>query len=166
MKVIVKVNGESHNVEISQDGSRVSAVIDDRVYELEASEPEPSVWLLKHDSNVYETVVESKAASGYSINIHGHEIEATVIDPKRLRGSGVGAPDESGRAEIKTAMPGKVVRILAAVGDAVQKGSGVIVVEAMKMQNEMRSPKDGEISEIRVSEGDTVSSGDVLVIID
>jgi biotin carboxyl carrier protein len=63
-------------------------------------------------------------------------------------------------------MPGKVVRIIADVGQAVEKGSGVIVVEAMKMQNEMKSPIDGVIKEIRVSEGSTVNAGEVLVVIE
>ena len=63
-------------------------------------------------------------------------------------------------------MPGKVVRVLVAEGDAVQKGDGVIVVEAMKMQNEMKSPKDGVVSKIKIAEGDTVSAGDILVVIE
>ena len=89
-----------------------------------------------------------------------------IIDPKRLRSAKGDDADASGKAEIKTAMPGKVVRILVAEGDTVQKGDGVIVVEAMKMQNEMKSPKDGVISKIKFAEGDTVSAGDVLVIIE
>ena len=63
-------------------------------------------------------------------------------------------------------MPGKVVRIIAEAGAAVQKGDGIIVVEAMKMQNEMKSPKDGVVKEIRVSEGSTVNAGEVLVVIE
>ena len=63
-------------------------------------------------------------------------------------------------------MPGKVVRILVASGAEVSEGEGVIVVEAMKMQNEMKSPKAGLIKEIKVKEGSTVNAGDVLVIIE
>ncbi|MBK6587173.1 MAG: hypothetical protein IPG22_02470 [Acidobacteria bacterium] len=63
-------------------------------------------------------------------------------------------------------MPGKVVRVLVAQGDTVQKGDGVVVVEAMKMQNEMKSPKDGVIAAIKAAEGDTVGAGDVLVVIE
>ena len=71
-----------------------------------------------------------------------------------------------GKAEIKTAMPGKVVRILVAASDEVKKGDGLIVVEAMKMQNEMRSPKDGKVAGIRVAEGETVGAGDVLLVVE
>ena len=63
-------------------------------------------------------------------------------------------------------MPGKVVRILVEQGAEVKQGEGVIVVEAMKMQNEMKAPKDGIIKEIRVAEGATVNAGDILVVIE
>jgi biotin carboxyl carrier protein len=95
-----------------------------------------------------------------------NEFEIRIIDPKRLRSSGVDHEHGDGLAEIRTAMPGKVVRVIAAAGTAVQKGDGVIVVEAMKMQNEMKTPKDGIVKEIRVAEGSTVNGGDVLAIIE
>jgi len=63
-------------------------------------------------------------------------------------------------------MPGKVVRILLEAGSEVKKGDGVLVVEAMKMQNEMKSPKDGIVRELRSTEGSTVNAGDVLVVIE
>ncbi|REJ79531.1 MAG: hypothetical protein DWQ47_02075 [Acidobacteria bacterium] len=63
-------------------------------------------------------------------------------------------------------MPGKVVRIIAKEGDEVVSGDGVIVVEAMKMQNEMKSPKDGAVKKILKQEGETVNAGDVLVVIE
>jgi biotin carboxyl carrier protein len=166
MKLIVKVEGESHDVEIDRNGSHVTAVIDGRSYDLDASQPEPSVWLVKHNARIYEAAVSLRDTSEHVVSVNGAEFAASVIDPKRLRGSSIGSSDDSGRAEIRTAMPGKVVRILASQGDAIEKGDGVIVVEAMKMQNEMKSPKDGTISEIKVAEGDTVGAGDVLVIID
>ena len=63
-------------------------------------------------------------------------------------------------------MPGKVVRILKAVGDEVESGQGVLVVEAMKMQNEVQSPKHGRVAELRVSEGQTVNAGEVMAVIE
>ncbi|MCO5333238.1 MAG: hypothetical protein M9893_04365 [Pyrinomonadaceae bacterium] len=68
--------------------------------------------------------------------------------------------------EIKTAMPGKVVRILRSLNETVAKGDGLIVVEAMKMQNEMRSPKDGIVAAINTSEGETVNAGEVLLVVE
>ena len=168
MKLLVEVEHEKHEVEVSLDGERVTARVDDRKYDLNVSEPEENVFLIKNEGRVFEVFASPSAAAPtkYNLRVGSSEIEALVIDPKRLRGSAAGAEDASGKAEIKTAMPGKVVRILKAVGDGVEKGDGVIVVEAMKMQNEMKSPKDGVIQEIRVAESDTVSAGDVLVVIE
>ena len=166
MKLQAAVGEKIHDIEMTRDGDSLSVRVDGREYELIASEPEPSVYLLKNDGNVHEAKVHTGDASSYIVNIRNNEFEIKIIDPKRLRGSGANDHPASGQVEIKTAMPGKVVRILVAEGDAVTKGEGVIVVEAMKMQNEMKSPKDGLVSEIRVAEDDTVSAGDVLVVIE
>ena len=168
MKLQAAVAGEKHEIEITRDGERLFARVDDRNYELEASEPEPNVYLLKHEGSIFEVFVspQKNANQPFNVRVGSVEIEIAIADPKRLRGTAALADDASGKVEIKTAMPGKVVRILKAAGDAVEKGEGVIVVEAMKMQNEMKSPKDGFVTEIRVKEGDTVAAGDVLVVIE
>ena len=88
-----------------------------------------------------------------------------IIDPKRLRAAGNETEHGDGLAEIKTAMPGKVVRILVGIGSEVGKGDSVMVVEAMKMQNELKSPKAGTVKTIRAEEGATVAAGDVLATI-
>ena len=72
----------------------------------------------------------------------------------------------AGPVEIRSQMPGKVIKLLTTVGDAVEAGQGVIVVEAMKMQNEMKSPKGGVVSKILVQEGATVGAGETLVIVE
>lgn len=162
MKLIAELNNEKHEVEIKRDGEKVFAKIDEREYQLEASEVEPNVYLFKHDNQIHQIYV---APNGI-VNIGNHQFEIKLIDPKRLRGSSGADAKADGIAEIKTAMPGKIVRILVEEGAEIKQGEGVIVVEAMKMQNEMKSPKDGIIKEIRVNEGATVNTGDVLVIIE
>lgn len=166
MKLQAAVAGEKHEIEITRDGERLFARVDGRTYELEASEPEPNVVLLKHEGRVFEVFASQQKNSEFAVRVGSTELDVAISDPKRLRGSSGADADASGKVEIKTAMPGKVVRILKAQGDTVEKGEGVIVVEAMKMQNEMKSPKDGSITDIRVAEGDTVSAGDVLVVIE
>ena len=167
MKLQAKINGEKLDVEILRDGENVVATIDDREYKLNVSQPEPNIYAMRNANTRHEIFVSQGIKAGNTkAVVGGHEFEIDLLDPKRLRGSSVDADHAGGAAEIKTAMPGKVVRILKAVGDEVLKGEGVIVVEAMKMQNEMKSPKDGVIKEIHVSESDTVSAGDVLVVID
>jgi acetyl/propionyl-CoA carboxylase alpha subunit len=76
------------------------------------------------------------------------------------------ATSAAGPQEVRAQMPGKVVKILVASGERVSAGQGVIIVEAMKMQNEMKSPKDGVISRISASEGTTVTAGATLLVIE
>ncbi|MGH9706384.1 MAG: biotin/lipoyl-containing protein, partial [Candidatus Acidiferrales bacterium] len=73
--------------------------------------------------------------------------------------------EAEGRQNVLASMPGKVVRVLANAGDAVEAGQGLLVVEAMKMQNEIRSPKSGTIERLLVAEGQTVNAGELLAIV-
>lgn len=168
MKFIAEADGNKHDIEIVREEGRVLASVDGREYVLDASEPENGVFLFKKGGAIYEAFVSSQAnpTDPDLVRVRDEVHEVRIIDPKRLRSAKGLDGDDAGKAEIKTAMPGKVVRILVAEGDTVQKGDGVIVVEAMKMQNEMKSPKDGVISSIKFAEGDTVSAGDVLVVIE
>lgn len=164
MKLIAELNNEKHEVEFKRDGERVSAAIDGREYALEASEVEPNVYLLKHENRIFQLYVAPSETSVVTLGNHSFEIK--ISDPKRLRGAGAAGGIADGTVEIKTAMPGKVVRIVARQGAEIKQGESVLVVEAMKMQNEMKSPKDGIVKEIRVAEGATVNAGDVLAIIE
>ena len=162
MKLQAELNNEKHEIEIKRDGEKVFARVDDREYNLEASEVEPDVYLLKNDNRIYQIYV---APNGV-VNVGNHQLEIKLIDPKRLRGSKAAGANTEGISEIKTAMPGKLVRVLVEVGEEIKQGDGVLVVEAMKMQNEMKSPKDGIVKEIRFAEGATVNAGDILAIIE
>jgi acetyl/propionyl-CoA carboxylase alpha subunit len=166
MKLHAKIGDDQQDIEISRDGDTVTARMGDREYTLDVAEPDPGLYALRNGSSL-TTAFVSKGASGSSkVTIAGHEFDVGISDPKRLRGSAVDAAHAGGTAEIKTMMPGKVVRILVEAGAEVKKGDGVIVVEAMKMQNEMKSPKDGIVKELRSTEGATVNAGDVLVVIE
>lgn len=168
MKLIAELADEKHAVEIRRDSDNLIADVGGRVYELEASQPEPNIYLFKHENRIHQIFVSPNEKSGApcAVKVADRNYEIKIIDPKRLRGSTAGAADATGAAEIKTAMPGKVVRVLTEAGAEIKTGDSVIVVEAMKMQNEMKSPKDGTVKEIRFAEGATVNAGDVLAIIE
>jgi biotin carboxyl carrier protein len=168
MKLQAEVGETNHEIEIHRDGDQVRAIIDGEAFDVEVSEPEANVFLIKRDGKIFEAVVASglSKSSAKTVSINGRDIDVRLVDPKRLRSTGADADHAGGLAEIRSAMPGKIVRILQEAGGAVEKGEGVIVVEAMKMQNELKSPKAGNVKEIRVGEGDTVSAGDVLVVIE
>ena len=167
MKLHADIAGTKHEVEVKRTDDAVHAVVDGREYTLDVSQPEPGLYVLRDGSKKTVAFVSNLADGTSQVSIDNkHTLDVQLTDPKRLRGSSADDAHADGAAEIKTAMPGKVVRILKAVGDEVLKGDGVIVVEAMKMQNEMKSPKDGIIKEIRVAESDTVAAGDILVVIE
>jgi biotin carboxyl carrier protein len=165
MKLEAQIDDTTHQLDVRVDGGKVLAKVDNREYELEANEVEPGVYLVKNNGRVYEISV-SETGGTQEVIVRNSKFAVTIIDPKRLRGSRADHAHSGGQAEIRTAMPGKVVRILASVGQSIEKGSSVVVVEAMKMQNEMKSPIDGVVKEIRVEEGSTVNAGELLVVIE
>jgi biotin carboxyl carrier protein len=149
-----------------EDG-RVLAEIGDRVYNLHVREAEPHSFLFFLNTNVHECRVSERAGSkdSFDVSIHGHSFEVTIVDPKRLRSGQNSDRHQHGVAEIVAPMPGKVVRVQIEAGATVEKGTGVVVVEAMKMQNEMKSPRAGVVVSINVKPGDTVNAGDVMAVI-
>jgi biotin carboxyl carrier protein len=168
MKLTAESADEKYEISLKRTGENVAAEIDGRVYELETHTVEPNVYLLKHANKIYQIFVAPNANrdAPYLVNTGKNDFEIKLTDPKRMRHSAGAGEAAGGAAEIKTAMPGKVVRILVEAGAEIQKGDGVLIVEAMKMQNEMKAPKDGTVREIRVTEGATVNAGDVLAIIE
>jgi len=99
------------------------------------------------------------------VSLKGQRRSITIIDPRRLRTDENSDRHHHGLTEIAAQMPGKIVRVLVEQGSTVEKGTGVVVVEAMKMQNEMKSPRAGVVVSINVQPGDTVNAGEVLATV-
>jgi len=163
LKAVIDDRELDLNVQI--DGGRVRAEIDGRVYDLELREPEPGCCLLFRDAEVHECRV-TKTHEGFEVGLHGVNHAIGIVDPKRLRSGQESDRHHHGLAEITAPMPGKIVRVHIETGAAVEKGTGIVVVEAMKMQNEMRSPRAGVVVSINVKPGDTVNAGDVLAVVE
>ena len=150
MKWQVVVNGRPIEVDSEQLGA--------------VKEVEPGVYSVLLDGASYEIRL-SGAAESLRAYVHGIALDVEVQDPRdtsRASRASIG----SGRQEISAPMPGKVIRVLVNVGDSVEVGQGLIVVEAMKMQNEMKATRPGRVLEIRAQAGETVGAGDKLVVID
>ncbi|HCC55979.1 MAG TPA: acetyl-CoA carboxylase biotin carboxyl carrier protein subunit [Solibacterales bacterium] len=120
----------------------------------------PGVFSVLVDGRVYEARME-----GESIVIGGARLSVEVEDPRRLGGARR-QTSASGRAVLRSTIPGKVVRVMVQVGQAVVAGQGVLVIEAMKMQNEVKSPREGVVTAVNVVEHETVASGSELVVIE
>lgn len=118
----------------------------------------------------YSVLIEGRSyqvelAGSNEIVVNGRTLRVSVEDPRKLRGRG-SSEKGHGRQTIASPMPGRVIRVLVAKGQEVEAGQGLIVVEAMKMQNEMKSPKAGKILEVRASAGAAVAAGDVLLVME
>ncbi len=171
MKLIADIADERLTLDVRRAGARVMAEIDGRHYELEAREPEPGVHLLVYDGRVYECRVDAAGTSAperarREVRIGEQAYRIALFDPKRLRGATSVGAHAGGRAEVVAPMPGKVVRVLVAEGATVEAGDGLVVVEAMKMQNELKSPKAGTIVALYAQAGATVNAGDVLLVVE
>ncbi len=167
MKLTAEIEGQEHALELRRDGARVSTEIDGRRYELEARETEAGAYLFVLGGRVYECRVERGARPGEArVSVGGREFSVALSDPRRLRAAGAGGAQGHGRAVVAASIPGKVVRVLVEEGQQVEAGAGVVVVEAMKMQNELKSPKAGTVTGLRARAGATVNAGDVLAVIE
>lgn len=124
---------------------------------------ERGVYSILLDGRSYEARVE-ETPSTLVVVIDGRRFEIEVRDPRRFSRKGAGGGAD-GVHTVAAPMPGKVVRVLAAAGDEVAAGQGLLVVEAMKMQNEMKSPRAGKVLSMSASEGATVAAGEVLATI-
>lgn len=167
MKLKVIAGEGEEDLLLKLEEGRVLAEIGGRVYSLDVRETEPDSFLFFLKTNVHECRVTERPGSKdtFDVTIRGCTYEVAIVDPKRLRSAQNSDRHQQGLAEIVAPMPGKVVRVQTEAGASVEKGTGVIVVEAMKMQNEMKSPRAGVVVSINVKPGDTVNAGDVLAVI-
>ncbi len=168
MKLIAQQAGSDHELSLDRAESSVSASVDGRTYELQVRELGNGEYLLFNGTNAFRCRIDSKPNSRnfFEVVLRGYSYDVSIIDPKRLRSGDTSGVQDHGTAKIVSPMPGKLVRILAKPGAEVAAGDGIVVVEAMKMQNELKSPKTGVVSVINAEVGATVNAGDVLAVIE
>ncbi len=150
MKLQVIVNGREVEIETRQLDS--------------ISEVEPGVYSVLVDGQSFEARAVA-GPQGLNVQAGGRQFQAEVRDPRDFSRSAQAALG-GGRQNLIAPMPGKVIRVLVAQGDTVESGQGLVVVEAMKMQNEMKASRPGQVIEVRVRDGDTVGAGQTLVVLE
>jgi pyruvate carboxylase subunit B len=163
MRYIVTVNGarltvERENDRVSLDGSSAEASLDEV-----AGTP---LRLVRVGDEVHRVIVRHRAGRGvYQLWLDGHIYDVEALDERAraIRDLSAAAAGPSGPAPLIAPMPGLIVRITVAEGDEVQTGQGMIVMEAMKMENELRAAGSGTVKRIAVSEGSAVEKGAILI---
>jgi len=163
MKYFVRVDGEEHEVVLDGEGVHLDG--EDVVARVDDVDGTP-VRMVTVGDEVHRVVVRRGASRGlYTIWLDGFRFEVEALDERarairELSGASAGA---TGPAPLKAPMPGLIVRVNVQVGDAVQAGQGLVVMEAMKMENELRAQAAGKVRSIVVSPGTAVEKGALLI---
>ena len=160
----VTVNGRDYRVELeeSERGNWAGRVNGENVA-INAANTAAGVLSMLIGGASYEIIANP---AQQQIAVAGVRYSVEVRDPRSWRSRRARAGSQDGAKKIMAPMPGKVVRVIAQAGVEVEHGAGVIVIEAMKMQNELKSPKKGKVVKILAAEGAPVNAGDVLAIVE
>jgi biotin carboxyl carrier protein len=161
----VLIDGKSYELDLSRTEAGWRCRLDDREVELDAVLARRDVLSVIIDGKAYE-VKREVTADDLHLWVGSARYGTELRDPRSLRNRRSGAGAGEGPRKLVAPMPGKVVRLLAKEKDEIEAGQGVVVVEAMKMQNEIKSPKKGVIKQLPVREGTAVNAGDVLAIVE
>jgi biotin carboxyl carrier protein len=161
------VDGLVRKVQVVQDGGCFEILLDGARHIVDAAAIEPGRWsLVMANGRSHEVVIVPDGHEGAAtVLVDGAAVPVALRDPRRRRDLAGPHGSADGPVRILAPMPGKVVRVLASPGEAVSARQGVIVVEAMKMENELRAPRAGVVGEVLVREGALVDAGALLLTI-
>lgn len=167
MKLTTVVNGTERQLELQHPGANGGS----RAFSLDGLEGRadireigPGVYSILLGARSFEVKIEY-GEDGYIAVVDGRRYQIAVRDPRRLARGGAG-PTQSGPLKLSAPMPGRVVRVMVEEGQTVEIGQGLVVVEAMKMQNEIKSPQAGVVKAVNVTQGDSVSAGQALLVVE
>jgi biotin carboxyl carrier protein len=161
----VIIEGRPYCLQLERKGNLYSGKLDGKPVTVDAFLSRPNVISMIIEGKSFE-VKRELMPTDLHLWVKGARYAAEVRDPRSLRSRRAGTESAEGPKKLLAPMPGKVVRILVQEKDTVEAGQGLIVVEAMKMQNELKSPKKGVIQRVCVREGASVNPGEVLAIVE
>jgi biotin carboxyl carrier protein len=168
MMIQIEMNGEMRQIELTREEAdgRYRASIDGKpAVEVAAQILRPGVLSLHVDGKAYRCVLE-ESTEGTAIHLCGKRLVYRVDDPRSLKSRRSRHAGAEGMKPVTAPMPGRVVRVLASIGDLVEAHQAIVVIEAMKMQNELKAPKAGKVIQLCVKPGDTVAAGDVMAVVE
>src|SRR6266851_8706581 len=161
----VIVEGKAYRLELEKAADGWHCHVDGQPVLVDAVAPRRDVLSLLVDGRAYE-IKREQTAMELHLWVGSTRFAVELRDPRSLRSRQKAAGDEKGPRKILAPMPGRVVRLLVAENSSVEVGQGIVVVEAMKMQNEIKSPKKGIVKKISATAGAAVNPGDVLAIVE
>jgi biotin carboxyl carrier protein len=161
----VMVDGKPHRLELERAAGGWECRLDGQAVHLDGVITCRDILSLLVDGHSYE-IKREQTATDLHLWVGSTRFVVELRDPRSLRSRQTAAGDEKGPRKIVAPMPGRVVRVLVAENSGVEAGQGIVVVEAMKMQNEIKSPKKGVVKKISTIPGAAVNPGDVLAIVE
>ena len=161
----VSIDGKNYRLELDRVDGQWRCRLDGREVQLDAVLSRPDVLSVLIGGKGFE-IKRERTATDMHLWVGPVRYAAELRDPRSLRSRKGSGTDEKGPKKLVAPMPGKVVRLLVAEKAQVEAGQGVIVVEAMKMQNEIKSPKKGVVHKVMVVEGGNVNAGDTMAIVE
>ena len=166
MAYIAVIEGEQIPVSIgkNKEGNTI-VTVDERVHVVDARWTRSDLLSIIIDGRSYQVDIHTDK-DAHEILIEGEHFDFELFDERKALLKKNAAMGAEGVQEIKSSMPGKIVKILISDGEEVEQGQGLVVVEAMKMENEIRSPKKGTIKKVGVKEGEAVEAGALLVVVE
>jgi biotin carboxyl carrier protein len=162
MKIEVRIGKQTRVVELAREDDRWRILLDGEPLDADAVEIAPNTFSILLRGQSHEIRVTPAANGTLTLQTGSEEFTAEVIDPRAWSGRRHSAVEAEGRQQIVAPMPGKIIRLLVKAGETVEAGQGLLVVEAMKMQNEICSPKSGVVERLLVQEGQAVNAGEGL----
>jgi biotin carboxyl carrier protein len=167
MAFIARLGERMYNVEIEEiDKSLYRVAVDGNEFLVDGKRTGRSDYSLIVENRSFEVDVDI-AEDEYRILVDGRSYHIHLVDERRVRLGGFqSGVQPQGRQEVWMPMPGKVIAVLVGEGEKVEKGQGLAIVEAMKMENEVQSPISGEVKEVKVKAGDSLEAGTVLVVVE
>jgi len=161
MKFQARIKDEIMAVEVRRDGDHFDVLIDGESHPVALIFSDASHDVLLMDNNSFDVILVDQE-NRYQVNVSNRFFDVEVMDPRK-KALYASAMDEGGRKAIRTQMPGRIIKILVEPGQEVTEGQGLLILEAMKMQNEIKAPRDGVVIGLAVRENDSVEGNTLLV---
>ncbi len=159
--------GHDHRLDVRQDKDGLHVRLDDGEFSVDFLQVDPGLYSLLIGGRSYEIdLLRMEDALMVLVDGQPFRVEIQEEQERRLRAAAGKGEVKTGKRTVAAPMPGKVVRLLVRPGDVVRPGDGIIVVEAMKMENELKAVAAGTVKEVRVVEGKAVSAGEILVVME
>ncbi len=166
MKFIAIISGKEIPVEINQQNGNFSLTIGEKTFTVNAIRPDPQIFSLLVEGESYEVAL-AKQDNHFEAHFHNGTIVFELFEARKFKASELAKKSApAGPLKIHAPMPGKIVKIAVTENTEVKEGDALLIMEAMKMQNELKAPRPGKVLQILVSEGAPVSSQQVLIVME